>query len=317
MNGLIQHASVFSRKLNSANHSFVANNTLHPFLTTLCCKMMNVSTLTVLLVCVILECAHSFSFERGWERFSPRSKRSTENKVSVVESWDSVCEEVCRAGYGGLGCGTGCNAQISTGYSDKFDKICPNLCENNLGKTKCSCESSPVNPNLPTARNSLCSATCGWRTSLSGCSKCFREDVGTTDGGDLPTTTDEITDEYGTTNTTGEEGTVTEEYSTDEEDTTTDEYSTDEEDTTTDEYSTDEEDTTTDEYSTTDSNEDDSTTEEATTTISTTTTTQPTTTTRTTTQATTTTPNWESMCEALCRNGEGGSLCNCDIPPFF
>ncbi|XP_037044196.1 A-agglutinin anchorage subunit [Bradysia coprophila] len=247
--------------------------------------MMNVSTLTVLLVCVILECAHSASLERGWERLSPRSKRSAVNRVSVVESWNSVCEEVCSAGYGGLGCG--CSAQAS-GYSDKFNKICPNLCENALGTTKCSCESSHLNPHLPSARKSLCSATCSWKKSLSGCSKCFREDVSTTDGDDSPTTTDEITDEYGTTNTTDTEATVTEEYSTDEEDTTTD------------------------------SNEDDSTTEEATTTISTTTTTQPTTTTRTTTQATTTTtPNWESMCEALCRNGEGGSLCNCDIPPFF
>lgn len=35
-------------------------------------------------------------------------------------------------------------------------------------------------------------------------------------------------------------------------------------------------------------------------------------------QATTdaTTPDWNRMCTTLCRNGSGGLLCNCDLPPF-
>ncbi|XP_055382162.1 uncharacterized protein LOC129612536 [Condylostylus longicornis] len=30
-----------------------------------------------------------------------------------------------------------------------------------------------------------------------------------------------------------------------------------------------------------------------------------------------TTPNWEKVCKDLCKSGDGGSLCNCDKPPFF
>lgn len=29
-----------------------------------------------------------------------------------------------------------------------------------------------------------------------------------------------------------------------------------------------------------------------------------------------TTPNWKELCQSLCRIGEGGSLCNCDLLPF-
>lgn len=39
--------------------------------------------------------------------------------------------------------------------------------------------------------------------------------------------------------------------------------------------------------------------------------------TTTTTQKTTTTPDWKELCQNLCRIGEGGALCNCDLPPFF
>ncbi|GAB0090269.1 hypothetical protein DMENIID0001_049820 [Sergentomyia squamirostris] len=43
-----------------------------------------------------------------------------------------------------------------------------------------------------------------------------------------------------------------------------------------------------------------------------------TTTTKTTkTPTTSTTPNWAELCSALCQIGEGGVLCNCDLPPFF
>ncbi|XP_062550906.1 uncharacterized protein LOC134215812 [Armigeres subalbatus] len=29
-----------------------------------------------------------------------------------------------------------------------------------------------------------------------------------------------------------------------------------------------------------------------------------------------TTPNWDELCTLWCRMGEGGTLCNCDLPPF-
>ncbi|XP_073843151.1 uncharacterized protein [Musca autumnalis] len=37
----------------------------------------------------------------------------------------------------------------------------------------------------------------------------------------------------------------------------------------------------------------------------------------TTTSSTGTTPNWNELCAALCKTGDGGSLCNCDLSPFF
>lgn len=30
----------------------------------------------------------------------------------------------------------------------------------------------------------------------------------------------------------------------------------------------------------------------------------------------TTTPDWNKLCSQLCRNGQGGVFCNCDLPPF-
>ncbi|KAM8709822.1 hypothetical protein ACLKA7_016600 [Drosophila subpalustris] len=29
------------------------------------------------------------------------------------------------------------------------------------------------------------------------------------------------------------------------------------------------------------------------------------------------TPDWNEMCKTLCKTGDGGSLCNCDLSPFF
>ncbi|XP_064545701.1 uncharacterized protein LOC135433519 [Drosophila montana] len=29
------------------------------------------------------------------------------------------------------------------------------------------------------------------------------------------------------------------------------------------------------------------------------------------------TPDWDEMCKTLCKTGDGGSLCNCDLSPFF
>lgn len=30
-----------------------------------------------------------------------------------------------------------------------------------------------------------------------------------------------------------------------------------------------------------------------------------------------TTPDWKELCASLCKTGDGGSLCNCDLAPFF
>ena len=31
----------------------------------------------------------------------------------------------------------------------------------------------------------------------------------------------------------------------------------------------------------------------------------------------TTTPDWNQLCASLCKTGDGGSLCNCDLSPFL
>lgn len=30
-----------------------------------------------------------------------------------------------------------------------------------------------------------------------------------------------------------------------------------------------------------------------------------------------TTPDWNQLCASLCKTGDGGSLCNCDLSPFY
>ena len=32
---------------------------------------------------------------------------------------------------------------------------------------------------------------------------------------------------------------------------------------------------------------------------------------------TSTTPNWDEVCITLCKQGDGGVLCNCDLPPLL
>ncbi|EDV97680.1 uncharacterized protein LOC6556452 [Drosophila grimshawi] len=34
-------------------------------------------------------------------------------------------------------------------------------------------------------------------------------------------------------------------------------------------------------------------------------------------EADTDTPDWDEMCKTLCKTGDGGSLCNCDLSPFL
>lgn len=38
---------------------------------------------------------------------------------------------------------------------------------------------------------------------------------------------------------------------------------------------------------------------------------------RSTTDSTTPAPDWNEVCKVLCKTGDGGSLCNCDLSPFF
>ncbi|XP_017071540.1 uncharacterized protein LOC108108131 [Drosophila eugracilis] len=35
------------------------------------------------------------------------------------------------------------------------------------------------------------------------------------------------------------------------------------------------------------------------------------------TDTTTPAPDWDEVCKVLCKTGDGGSLCNCDLSPFF
>lgn len=236
------------------------------------------------------------------------------NNDSTTRSLPLYVFSYFSAGFGGLGCGVECFARTPLGLTDQsstsiYRQICSQLCDNGLGNIdkcrevneilsitqyisgtqQCNCASSAANADTISAKNALCSAKCSHRSfNMTGCSPCSLH----------PPTKD-----YEQTTTVDGEGNS--DYSESEQSTTVEAVPTDDDGSTSEEG-----DTTTD----ADETEEDTTIEETTTT---TTTTQATTTTTRTTTLATTTPNWESMCEALCRNGEGGSLCNCDIPPFF
>lgn len=159
----------------------------------------------------------------------------------------------------------------------------------------------------------MCSEACSRSFRISGCTRCSNEQNKTT-----TTDLDVTNDENGSNSGSSEDSHENKSNSGSSEDSelpTTIHHETEtEEDSTTD--TTSEEDKTTDEDETTVENTTPEETTTESTTSTTTTTTHPTTTTKSTTTATTT-PDWSQLCEALCRNGDGGSFCNCDIPPFF
>ncbi|XP_035788456.1 uncharacterized protein LOC118464855 [Anopheles albimanus] len=158
------------------------------------------------------------------------TKTDGNSGTSVVVHWKLTCEQLCSAGLGGPSCGASWLRPTTTAPnplpldSATLDEVCPSLCANGLGVSKCKCKSLKLRDH--SKQDLVCAAFCSAADlQLKGCSSC--------DGSDAPSTTE--TDPV-----------------------------------------------------------------------------------RSAMEAVqTTTPNWDELCSVFCKMGDGGTLCNCDLPPFF
>ncbi|KFB52928.1 AGAP005869-PA-like protein [Anopheles sinensis] len=169
--------------------------------------------------------AGATKFKDKSQKLPPPEDAKTDDNAgkSVVVNWKLACEQLCSAGLGGPSCGASWLRSTTTGSStlvvdkDTLDGLCPSLCANGLGVSKCNCKS--FKPKIQFNQNLVCQAFCSaMRIQLNGCSRCD----GTVEGGESFMQAVE-----------------------------------------------------------------------------------------------TTTPNWDELCSVFCKMGDGGTLCNCDLPPFF
>ncbi|XP_062708090.1 uncharacterized protein LOC109423757 [Aedes albopictus] len=102
---------------------------------------------------------------------------------SVVVNWKLTCQHLCGGGYGGPTCGFLClHQQNATDESSRIKlssrehtAICPTLCNNGLGATKCHCNPM-ASLDIVHDRNSVCSVFCTEANiQLKGCSSCNGE----------------------------------------------------------------------------------------------------------------------------------------------
>ncbi|XP_053674345.1 uncharacterized protein LOC128724647 [Anopheles nili] len=97
---------------------------------------------------------------------------------SVVVNWKLACQQLCSAGLGGPTCGsiwlrTDSTTDSSTLPVDKdtLDGVCPSLCGNGLGVSKCNCKA--YKPKAQFNQHLICQAFCQVvNIQLSGCSSC-------------------------------------------------------------------------------------------------------------------------------------------------
>lgn len=192
-----------------------------------------------------------------------------------------------------------------------------------LGGSKCKCPPNFANPNLDSIQGIICDAGCSTQRPLMGCSKCGINETSTEfpsaedttiQSEDITTDRDFTADDATTSETTESTDDKTTMESTDE--TTNHTLSTESNTITTYQSTISPQPTEVTSDSNTNEYKDDTTTV-----IPTTAPTPMTTTTTKTTPTTTTTviptPDWKELCQELCRVGDGGKLCNCDLPPFF
>uniref|UniRef100_A0A182PTR6 Uncharacterized protein n=1 Tax=Anopheles epiroticus TaxID=199890 RepID=A0A182PTR6_9DIPT len=96
---------------------------------------------------------------------------------SVVVSWKLACKQLCSAGLGGPSCGS---TWLRTSTTDPdtlpvdkrtLDGVCPALCANGLGVSKCNC--TDYRPKVQFNQNLICQSFCTVASvQLSGCSSC-------------------------------------------------------------------------------------------------------------------------------------------------
>lgn len=229
------------------------------------------------------------------------SKSSAVSSDSVVVNWSSICTDLCGAGFGGSLCGKRCHSgsqiipfQLDNGTESDSLNLCPVLCEFHLGGRKCECIPMRQHDHTPKNAAQFCSIFCiHYNTSISGCSKCSLN-VSKLIDKNFPSTSD-----FTTASNADAHSKETDSMHTDI--------------------------TTTSVAITTAAAEH---TEIPTTGTTSTTITKQTETTIPAISSATgaspmehdpsfTTPDWHMVCMDLCKKGEGGILCNCDLPPLL
>ncbi|XP_049298128.1 uncharacterized protein LOC125771490 [Anopheles funestus] len=96
---------------------------------------------------------------------------------SVVVNWKLACKQLCSAGLGGPSCGstwlrtTTTDSHILPMDKDTLEGVCPALCANGLGVSKCNCKN--YRPKVQFNQNLICGAFCTVaNVQLIGCSSC-------------------------------------------------------------------------------------------------------------------------------------------------
>uniref|UniRef100_A0A182N847 Uncharacterized protein n=1 Tax=Anopheles dirus TaxID=7168 RepID=A0A182N847_9DIPT len=96
---------------------------------------------------------------------------------SVVVNWKLACKQLCSAGLGGPSCGSTWLRSTTTDThtlpvdNDTLAGVCPSLCANGLGISKCACKS--FQPKSPFNQNLICQAFCAVaNVQVAGCSRC-------------------------------------------------------------------------------------------------------------------------------------------------
>ncbi|XP_035908029.1 uncharacterized protein LOC118510385 [Anopheles stephensi] len=113
------------------------------------------------------------------QQHPPSDEAKTDERAgkSVVVNWKLACKQLCSAGLGGPSCGsTWLRTSTSNSPDLPVDKdtlagVCPALCANGLGVSKCSCKS--YKPKVQFNQNLICEAFCTVaNVQLAGCSSC-------------------------------------------------------------------------------------------------------------------------------------------------
>ncbi|XP_050093797.1 uncharacterized protein LOC126576531 [Anopheles aquasalis] len=106
--------------------------------------------------------------------------------TSVVVHWKLTCEQLCSAGLGGPSCGASWLRPTTTDPTPlpldnaTLDAVCPSLCVNGLGVSKCKCNNHKLRGH--SNQDLVCAAFCSAANlQLKGCSRC--------DGSDAPSST--------------------------------------------------------------------------------------------------------------------------------
>uniref|UniRef100_A0A182ILF6 Uncharacterized protein n=1 Tax=Anopheles atroparvus TaxID=41427 RepID=A0A182ILF6_ANOAO len=124
----------------------------------------------------------TLSADAGVTKFKEKSQElppKTDDNAgkSVVVNWKLACEQLCSAGLGGPSCGSAWLRSTTTKNStllvdqEILDGVCPSLCANGLGVSKCNCKY--FKPKVQFNQHLVCQAFCKtMKVQLDGCSRC-------------------------------------------------------------------------------------------------------------------------------------------------